>query len=1485
MRLHSDSAVRGPEQYIQDGKTRVASDGQIYFKSYDNGQLIPLDNLDGSVTFMPPTFEKFQEEVHFEPPESGESTFILSNSPTKSLAASLSSNPIGLIIGEYNLSKTSVNLPKNECPEALERPYESNFTKVQTLHEADQKIDISGNEWSTKCRPKSHLRNESGSSTISNSSLSSASNNVNGNHSKDKRFVRYAMNTQTIDSKPNNKWCISNVLMWLDAHNFNESWKETFKRNEISGNRFLELSNYDSDSIVWKQFGRFLVTDNDMNSVERFLFLIKKENTEGNSRNSVNNQNFNHEPNLFTTNVLKSENRKSTPIFSKHKTSSSNASSSSSGSLSVVQNNKQQQQHQRPISYTDMSGSKAVTKDNNVSHKIFRKHDRSSSETFTVKDFMPSPNSTPIINNNGLPRQKGIPYSSYEESIADSKRKSNPQSTKYLNQQNAAPLKYEHRKSGLFSNLIKYGGDKAAGIVKQIHTSSSTNPPRKSSGRISTASSWSEPYRDRQSMSQDGKSSSEEVGVPYKTNINSIATGIISKELQSSISLRSTSSGTLFDDEKLSPNSLIPARRLDSSSEIALNALNSISDDIIDQKYVPKRNAMNVDSTLILASRDSKQFVLISILEQRLHDIDFIKSRIIQELDLVQVGSFSFHLTDFNGAEGEALPDDLFHKILKHSKIITILVRQELSSPAGTTMSTASSDSKSFELRGDNNEEKAYPATPQYLLQVSNDSNVDYWNFKDNSQPERLSKINEDIPIKSLVKGPQRKPPADLVMNELPNYSEGEHTPLNLSFPSNKKGKKDAKKYDEAKVWDSKVGATHPDHTNCSLPKKGNGLDGIVKKALLSSRPRSPSSTPLNNILKSSSLKSAINSHGGNDKERVLSIVAKRAAPPPPLNKKPSLKADVARRRSSSKSACLQHQVNPSDLNLRRRRNSSSTSRPITNDSPDAFKENEITFDERFDDSSYDSNVNESDDDFFVKPLEMKKDDDNELKGDFYSNSDESDFFVKPLRAENVKKSTKALPRPINKMQVRPPVEEVYNNLEKYFPNTNLDKPIIDDSPMSPIVGSNTTPIELSKSFTRKPSIARTFSNANISPINPRADSGDEILYGENNGPKLSRRRMKTIRVVANEARQKRLERKRRTESNSVTPGSSLSNSGNASGMVRANTKMWGQRVVEVTSTEIEKGFVSKLRNKNRDFEEFAWIKGELIGRGSFGAVYLGLNVTTGEMLAVKQVVVDQNFEHQTEGIDALHKEVETMKDLDHVNIVQYLGFEQKCSTYSLFLEYVAGGSIASLMKSFGKFEEPLIKFITRQVLSGLEYLHSNGILHRDLKADNLLLEVDGTCKISDFGISKKSQDIYANNAEMSMQGTVFWMAPEVIDSIVEDKKQGYSAKIDIWSLGCVVLEMFAGKRPWSNEAVVSAIYKIGKTKLAPPIPEDIDHLISDDAKDFIKKCFTINPQERPTAKQLLDHPFMTVDPTFVFEESRLSQTTKGNSRKSMTLD
>jgi mitogen-activated protein kinase kinase kinase len=255
----------------------------------------------------------------------------------------------------------------------------------------------------------------------------------------------------------------------------------------------------------------------------------------------------------------------------------------------------------------------------------------------------------------------------------------------------------------------------------------------------------------------------------------------------------------------------------------------------------------------------------------------------------------------------------------------------------------------------------------------------------------------------------------------------------------------------------------------------------------------------------------------------------------------------------------------------------------------------------------------------------------------------------------------------------------------------------------------------------------------------------------------------------------------------------------------------------------------------------FKWMKGQLIGKGTFGRVYLGMNITTGELIAVKQVEVNpkaagSDKDKIKELVKSLDQEIDTMQHLDHANIVQYLGCEKKEYSISIFLEYISGGSVGSCIRKHGKFEECVVSSLTRQTLGGLAYLHREGILHRDLKADNILLDLDGTCKISDFGISKKTDNIYGNDITNSMQGSVFWMAPEVIRS----QGQGYSAKVDIWSLGCVVLEMFAGKRPWSKEEAIGAIYKLGSLNQAPPIPEDVSRVIGVEGLSFMYDCFTM---------------------------------------------
>lgn len=364
----------------------------------------------------------------------------------------------------------------------------------------------------------------------------------------------------------------------------------------------------------------------------------------------------------------------------------------------------------------------------------------------------------------------------------------------------------------------------------------------------------------------------------------------------------------------------------------------------------------------------------------------------------------------------------------------------------------------------------------------------------------------------------------------------------------------------------------------------------------------------------------------------------------------------------------------------------------------------------------------------------------------------------------------------------RPPTEVVYENLEKFFPGTDLDKP---------------------------------------APVPPRGKPG------------LSR--AKSIRVVAREASRK--------------SGSLLR---------RKSTKMWDRPVVEMRN-------VTTLR----DHKQYVWVRGEILGHGTFGRVFLGLNATTGDMMAVKQV--QNNGRASKESMRALYAEVENMKDLDHPNIVQYLGFEVLEGASNLFLEYVPGGSVKSLLLHFGRLTEATIQYFTKQILEGLSYLHYRGILHRDLKSDNLLLDIDGTVKISDFGISKRSRDIYANNAEMSMQGTIFWMAPEVIHNVIKNQRQGYSAKVDVWSLGCVILEMFVGQRPWSTEEAIGAMYKLGSDRQAPPIPETVD--VPDAGRSFLDNCFTVEPEKRPTARQLLLHPFcLALTPSYDFTKTKLGQ-------------
>jgi mitogen-activated protein kinase kinase kinase len=270
------------------------------------------------------------------------------------------------------------------------------------------------------------------------------------------------------------------------------------------------------------------------------------------------------------------------------------------------------------------------------------------------------------------------------------------------------------------------------------------------------------------------------------------------------------------------------------------------------------------------------------------------------------------------------------------------------------------------------------------------------------------------------------------------------------------------------------------------------------------------------------------------------------------------------------------------------------------------------------------------------------------------------------------------------------------------------------------------------------------------------------------------------------------------------------------------------------------------------------WQKGALIGAGSFGRVYLGLNLMTGGFMAVKQVELlrDQIIQHRSE-VSSLQNEISVLQSLKHPNIVQYLGTTVEGSCLNIFLEYVPGGSIASLIKKFSAvpeegLTESLVRGYTKQIVTGLQYLHSNQIIHRDIKGANILVDDKGVIKLADFGASKKIEEIVAQagagDSIASLKGTVYWMAPEVI------RQSGYGKPADIWSVGCTVIEMATGRPPWSEFAdQISALFTIATSDDMPAIP----NYFSDEGKDFLAQCFRRNPKERPTASKLLQHPWL----------------------------
>ncbi|KAK3144721.1 hypothetical protein QOZ80_4AG0316930 [Eleusine coracana subsp. coracana] len=263
----------------------------------------------------------------------------------------------------------------------------------------------------------------------------------------------------------------------------------------------------------------------------------------------------------------------------------------------------------------------------------------------------------------------------------------------------------------------------------------------------------------------------------------------------------------------------------------------------------------------------------------------------------------------------------------------------------------------------------------------------------------------------------------------------------------------------------------------------------------------------------------------------------------------------------------------------------------------------------------------------------------------------------------------------------------------------------------------------------------------------------------------------------------------------------------------------------------------------------FEWKKGKLLGSGTFGQVYLGFNSENGQFCAIKEVQVIMDDPHSKERLKQLNQEIDMLRQLSHPNIVQYYGSELTDEALSIYLEYVSGGSIHKLLREYGPFKEPVIRNYTGQILAGLASLHGRNTVHRDIKGANILVGPNGEVKLADFGMAKHISSF----AEIrSFKGSPYWMAPEVIMN-----SKGYNLAVDIWSLGCTIIEMATARPPWHQYEGVAAIFKIANSKDIPEIPDSF----SEEGKSFLQLCLKRDPASRASAAQLMDHPFVQDHP------------------------